>query len=154
MKPPKITEEKLRTLMCCFVADFESKHSEQLDKLSTHDFFLTERMGCAKAAGLNYEYPATIKEDKTLVTVGASAYVSAVKTLASRELVKFSEKSPLIFNLTTKGFSETKAEEKRRNRTNVEKSLDFCKEHPGAVKLIAGIIALISTVIAAVVKYT
>lgn len=140
--------------MACLVSNFEAKYHAQLDKLVTHVFYLTDRMGCAKAAGLNYEYRAKDKHENTPVTVLTSAYVSAVTTLVDRGYLEFANESRLLFAITKKGYYETKAIEARQSRSKLSVFLDFCKENPDAINLVVKILAVIGAVITFLAKCT
>ncbi len=154
MEKPAITEEKLNKLMACLVSDFEAKYHAQIDKLSTHIFYLTDRMGCAKAASLNYEYRAIDRHGNAPVNVMTSAYVSAVTTLVDLGYLEFSNESRLLFTITKQGYSKTKAIEAHQNRSNLKVFLDFCKENPDAIKLAVKALAVIGAVITFVTKCT
>jgi hypothetical protein len=154
MNRPEINEEKLNKLMSCLVRDFEKKYQARTDKLITHKFWMTDRMGCAKESGLNFEYITTTKPDKDVVKILASEYTSAVKTLIDRGLLEALEKEPLAFRLTKEGFSQVKRKEAKENRTKLQKVLDFCKANKNAIALVVGILTFLGAVIGAILKYT
>ena len=62
-------------------------------------------MSCAKAAGLNFMYPA-IAGDGQIVKMHNSGYVDAINTLEQRGLVKWMPNVPLAFNLTIQGYEK------------------------------------------------
>jgi hypothetical protein len=151
---PAITQEKLERLMACLVAEFEKKHPAQTSKLGEYSFYLTERMGCAKAAGLNYEVPAIKNPEKEPVMLRRSEYSAAVTELISRGLLEASKNNPLIFHITPHGLSETKRLNSIKSRSKLGQALEFCKENKEAIKLASTIIGLAGAAIGAIVKYT
>lgn len=143
---PEITEEKLDRLMACLVAEFEKKYPAQTSKLGEYSFYLTERMGCAKAAGLNYEVSAIKNPEKQRVMLGRSEYIPAVTELINRKLLEASKKSPLIFHITPHGLNETKKLNSVKSRTKLDLAIDFCKEHKDVIGLAGVVIGAISLI--------
>ncbi|MCQ4243904.1 hypothetical protein [Stutzerimonas decontaminans] len=132
MNEPELKEEKLDRLLKCLVRNFIQQHGQNTHKLPEKAFYLTERMGCCKEAGLNYEYPSTT-QDGDVVNIMSSAYVTAVKELERRGLVELTG-SNLTFVLTNQGYDAG-----RSGSTKVG-AWDFIKqwtnEHQGLIALV------------------
>ena len=101
---PQITEDKLKTLIECLVAKFRVDFGDSKSKLCEKQFYLTDRMGCCKTAGLNFEHRAKTHDDQ-LINVNSSTYVSAVQELANRGWVEHTG-NKLTFCLTEKGYEQ------------------------------------------------
>lgn len=137
---PQITEEKLKTLIDCLVAKFRGEFGDSKSRLCEKQFYLTDRMGCCKAAGLNFEYNATTDEDQ-LVNVNSSAYVSAVQELAQRGLVEQTA-NKLTFSLTEKGYEQGLNNDEGRTSYWVRLK-EWSNEHRGIIALCALIVAVV-----------
>jgi hypothetical protein len=142
MSRPIISEEKLEKLLACLLKEFEAKHSAQTNKLDTHQFQITNRNGCAKAAGLNFEQPAKTP-DNQLLTMYSSSYVDAVKELMHRGLVKFSAQNPLVFTLTDAGYSQAKLQSKNQKTTNWAIFRTTLNDHSGLIAVIAIVVGVL-----------
>ena len=71
-------------------------------KLGDFPIYVTNRISCAKVAGLNFTYQA-IAGDGQVVKVHNSSYLDAINTLEQRGFVKSMPDVPLAFNLTIRG---------------------------------------------------
>ncbi len=137
---PQITEEKLKTLVECLVEKFRAEFGDGKSKLCEKQFYLTDRMGCCKAAGLNFEYRATTNEDQ-LVNVSSSAYVSAVQELAHRGWVEQTG-NKLTFCLTEKGYEQGLKNDDSSSSCWI-RLREWSNEHQGILTLCALIVAIV-----------
>jgi len=134
MNTAQITEEKLRELLQCLVEDFSREHASSTQKLSEKIFYLTDRMGCCKKAGLNYEYTTSTNEGD-VVTMMASHYVEAIKELAHRGYVSFTGNN-LTFVLTDKGY-ETGTHKPTHKNSIWSAVKIWANEHQGVATVLA-----------------
>lgn len=102
---PKLDEAQLQILLNCFYDEFTSFHGANTSKLGEYPIYVTNRMSCAKTAGLNFMYPA-IAGDGRIVKMHNSGYVDAINTLEQRGFVKWMPNVPLAFNLTIQGYEK------------------------------------------------
>lgn len=122
------------------MAKFRADFGESKSKLSEKQFYLTDRMGCCKAAGLNFEYRAKTNDDQ-LVNVNSSAYVSAVQELAHRGWVEHTG-NKLTFVLTEKGYEQGLKSNESKASCWVRLK-EWAKEHQGILTLCALIVAVV-----------
>ena len=133
MNEPEITEEKRDRLLKCLVRKFIQQHGQNTHKLPEKVFYLTERMGCCKEAGLNYEYRSST-QDGDVVNVMSSVYVTAVKELAHRGLVELTGNN-LTFVLTNQGYDAGRSETTKVSTWHRVKR--WTNEHQGLIALAA-----------------
>ena len=140
-----ITEEKLAKLLQCLAEEFSRAHASNTHKLPEKIFYLTDRMGCCKKAGLNYQYTTSTNEGD-LVTMNDSHYVKAIKELAHRGYVSFTGNN-LTFVLTEKGYEAgTQNAAPKSGRWAAIKS--WANEHQGMATVIALFVFIAALVIA------
>lgn len=137
---PQITEEKLNTLIECLVKKFRAEFGDSKSKLCEKQFYLTDKMGCCKTSGLNFEYTATTNEGQ-FVNVSSSAYVSAVQELIHRGWVEKTGNN-LTFCLTETGYKQGS-----KNNDNSAscwiRLRELSNEHQGIIALCALIVTIV-----------
>ncbi|MGY0580250.1 MAG: hypothetical protein ACW7DR_19665 [Paraglaciecola chathamensis] len=145
MNKPQITEEKLKLLIECLVSKFRAQFGDSRSRLSEKQFYLTDRMGCCKSAGLNFEYRATTDEEAR-VNVNSSAFVVAVNELAHRGWVEKTGNN-LTFCLTEKGYDQGLQE--NEVCPSLWKRFRVCaNEHQGVIALFALILTALGILVA------
>lgn len=143
-KEPQITEEKLKILIECLVSKFRAEFGDNKSKLSEKQFLLLERMGCCKAAGLNFEYKTTTDEDQ-IVIAHSSAYVAAVNKIADLGWVELTG-NKLTFCLTNTGY-EKGLQKNEAGLSLWDRFKVWANENQGVIAVYALIIAVCGLII-------
>ena len=135
IKKPKLSEAKLEILLNCFYDEFTSLHGANTSKLDDYPIYATNRMSCAKAANLNFMYPA-IAGDGRIVQMHNSGYVDAINTLGKRGFVKWMPNVPLAFNLTVQGYEKIYNQRLQPNFSWKDKFVIALNKYGGLIALI------------------
>lgn len=151
IKKPITKEAQLEILLGCLYDEFTSRHGAIASKLDEHLFYVTNRMSCAKAADLNYMYPAN-SDDGRIVQVHNSSYVDAMKTLEQQGFVKRASNTSLAFNLTNLGYNKIHEERMKPVIPTWRKILEFFNKNPAATKFLLAGLAGISWLILYFIK--
>ena len=138
IKKPITKEAQLEILLGCLYDEFTSRHGAIISKLDEHLFYVTNRMSCAKAADLNYMYPAN-SDDGRIVQVHNSSYVDAMKTLEQMGFVKRASNASLAFNLTKLGYDKIHEERMKPVLPTSRKILEFLNKNPAATKILIAV---------------
>lgn len=136
MKKPKIDETQLEILLDCFYEEFTSLHGANTSKLDEYPIYIMNRMSCAKAAHLNFIYPATAG-DGQIVQMHNSGYVDAINTLEQRGLVKWMPNTPLAFNLTILGYNKIYKQRAKPVLSWWQKIRNSLNNNPGPIGVLA-----------------
>ena len=151
MKKPITKEAQLEILLGCLYDEFASLHGAMTAKLDEHIFYVTNRMSCAKAADLNYMYPAN-SGDGIIVQVHNSNYIDAIKSLEQQGFVKWASHTSLAFHLTKLGHDKIHEERIKLNAPTWRKILTFFNKNPAATKFVIACVAGIFSLILFYVK--
>ena len=136
MKFQKIEERHLESLLNCLYDEFNSSHGANISKLNGHTFYATNRMTCAKVAGLNFMVTAT-GADGQVVQMHKSGYIDAIQTLEKRGLVKCVKETPLAFNLTIEGYNRVLKKRSQPVPSRWERIQGHLNSHTGLIAVVA-----------------
>lgn len=136
MKVQRIEEHHLDKLLNCLYDKFNSSHGANTSKLDSCVFYVTDRMSCAKVAGLNFTQEVT-GADGQVVQMHKSGYVDAIKTLEERGLVKWMKATPLAFNLTIAGYNRVVEQRSQPVLSRWERVQGYLNSHTGLIALVA-----------------
>jgi hypothetical protein len=145
---PKIEEAQLEILLNCFYDKFTSLYGANTVKLDDFPIYITNRMSFAKAADLNFMYPATTGEGQ-IVQVHNSNFSDAVRTLEHRGFVKKMPDVPLAFNLTIQGYEKIYNQRLQPVLSWKERALITLNKHTGLMTLVGIPIAVLGVLYAA-----